>query len=78
MKGFYLQRAIVIGQGFFTLSVVDDQMLLILSLCPTQERDNNFLIRMVMFCEDLVWSFLLKEEKGYFKSYTRGIQECSG
>ena len=23
-------------------------------------------------------AFLLKEERGYFKSYTRGIQECPG
>ena len=43
-------------------------MLLTLSSSLTQARDKNFLFKMVVFCGDLGWSFLLKEEKRYFKS----------
>ena len=58
-------------QGFFILSVMDGRMLLTLSSlssCLTQARDKNFLLKMVVFCGDLGWSFLLKEERGISRS----------
>ena len=47
-------------------------MLLTPSSCLTQARNRNFLLKLAVFCGDLLWSFLFEEEMGTSRA-TQGV-----
>ena len=49
---------------------MNGRMILTISLYHIQARGKNSLPNKVMFCGDLGWLFLHKEERGHTKSYT--------